>query len=174
MRGKMVMTAIRRILMLASMAAAAGWAVTAAAQDAPVYRCPGKPELYTNQLSAREAHDKGCRTIEGAPITIMQTAKPRPSTAGAASGGDASNRVSNTDQRGRDLERRSILEAELRGAESKLAELQKEYNNGEPERRGDEKNYAKYQERVADLKTSIARKQDDITAIKREISKLPQ
>ena len=32
--------------------------------------------------------------------------------------------------------------------EKKLAELRREYNNGEPERHGDEKNYAKYQERV--------------------------
>ena len=52
--------------------------------------------------------------------------------------------------------------------------MQKEYNNGEPERLGDERNYQKYLDRVADLKAAIARKESDIAAIKRELSKLPQ
>ena len=53
-----------------------------------------------------------------------------------------------------------------------LGELQKEYNNGEPERRGDERNYQKYLDRVADLKANIGRKEADIAAIKRELAKL--
>ena len=32
-----------------------------------------------------------------------------------------------------------------------LAQLQRDYNSGEPERRGDERNFAKYQERVAEM-----------------------
>jgi predicted nucleic acid-binding Zn-ribbon protein len=64
------------------------------------------------------------------------------------------------------------LEAELRREEERLAELRKEYNNGEPERLGNERNYQKYLDRVADLKTSIARKEGDIAAIKRELAKL--
>lgn len=139
---------------------------------APVYRCPGKPTLYTDQLSPKEAIEKGCRTIDDTPITVMQTVKPR-AAAPAAPGSD-SNRVSNADQRARDSERRTILETELRGAQDKLADLKKEFNNGEPERRGDERNYAKYQERVADLKSNITRKENDIVSIQREISKLPQ
>jgi hypothetical protein len=51
--------------------------------------------------------------------------------------------------------------------------MQKEYNNGEPERLGDERNYQKYLDRVADLKAGLARKESDIAAIKRELSKLP-
>ena len=51
----------------------------ARAQDAarPVYRCPGPPVLYTDTLSAQEARDRGCRTIEGAPVTIVQAPRPR-------------------------------------------------------------------------------------------------
>jgi len=55
----------------------------------------------------------------------------------------------------------------------RLAELRREYNNGEPERLGNERNYQKYLDRVADLKSSIARKEADIAAIKRELAKLP-
>ena len=39
--------------------------------------------------------------------------------------------------------------------EERLAALQKEYNNGEPERRGDERNYQKYLDRVAELKAAV-------------------
>jgi hypothetical protein len=44
---------------------------------------------------------------------------------------------------------------------------------GEPERRGDERNFARYAERVAEMKAAIQRKEADIAAIKREIAKLP-
>ena len=36
----------------------------AMAQEKPVYRCPGN--LYTDALSAKEAADKGCKTLDGA------------------------------------------------------------------------------------------------------------
>ncbi len=154
------------------------WAVAAAAGPASalaqgtVYRCPGNPVLYTDQLTAKEAQDKGCRTIEGAPITVMQTVKPRPPAASAVrpEGG----KVSVTDQRARDADARRILETELRREEEKLAALKKDYNNGEPERQGDERNYQKYLDRVAEMKASIARKESDIASIKREIDKLSQ
>ncbi|MBN8493206.1 MAG: hypothetical protein J0M00_17500, partial [Burkholderiales bacterium] len=82
-------------------------------------------------------------------------------------------RVDPAAQRARDTDSRRILEAELRREEERLAELRKEYNNGEPERQGSERNYQKYLDRVADLKSGIARKEGDIAAIKRELAKLP-
>ena len=63
----------------------------AAAQAGAVYRCPGPPVLYTDALTPEEARDRGCRTIEGAPITIVQTVRPRPpASAGAVNGAAAS------------------------------------------------------------------------------------
>jgi predicted RNase H-like nuclease (RuvC/YqgF family) len=50
--------------------------------------------------------------------------------------------------------------------------MKREYNNGEPERRGDERNYAKYQERVASLKDSISRSEKNVEALRREISNI--
>ena len=52
--------------------------------------------------------------------------------------------------------------------------MRTEFNNGQPERQGNEKNYQKYLDRVADMKTAIARKEGDIGALKREIAKQPQ
>jgi len=155
-------------------------ALPAAAQAAAtVYRCPAKPDepntpvLYTDQLTAKEASDRGCRPIEGAPITVIQSTKPRASALPSppATRPDGS-KVEPGDQKSRDTESRRILEGELHREEERLADLRREYNNGEPERQGNERNYAKYQERVADLKTSIARKESDIASIRREIGKL--
>ena len=50
--------------------------------------------------------------------------------------------------------------------------MKKDFNNGEPERRGDERNYAKYQERVAEMRAAITRKEADLAALKRELAKL--
>ena len=152
----------------------------AALAQGVVFRCPGNPETYTNLLAAQEAKDKGCRTIDGAPITIVQALRPR--TAVAASGANGTNgaasrpadtRVDPSAQRARDNDARRILADELRREEERLAALQKEFNNGEPERRGDERNYQRYLDRVAELKAGILRKESDIAAIKRELAKLP-
>ena len=151
----------------------------AAMAQAAVYRCPGPPVLYTDALSPREAQEKGCRTIEGTPITVIAAPRPKTPTAangnnGAASGSEGGNRVDPNQQRARDGERRRVLEDELHAAEGRLASVQAEYNGGNAEKRGDEsRNYQKYLDRMAELKASINRQQSDIDALKREISKLP-
>lgn len=145
------------------------------AQDKPVYRCPGPPVLYTDALSPQEAREKGCRTIEGAPITIVPATKPRAPAAASGVGsrpGD-SNRVDPAEQRARDSDAKRILNEELRREEDKLAQLRRDFNNGEPERNGDERNYQKYLDRVAEMKAAIVRKEADIAAIRRELGKLP-
>jgi hypothetical protein len=160
------------------------WSVLAASSwgGGTVYRCPGPPVLYTDTISANEAKTRGCRTIEGAPVTVIQggrlNSKPRssPSTdglsisRGSGSGGvDA--KVDPVEQRNRDSDAKRILQAELDKSEEQLAGLRKEFNNGEPERRGDERNFTKYQDRVAEMKAAIARKESDVASLKREIAR---
>lgn len=139
-----------------------------------VYRCPGN--LYTSELTAKQAEEKGCRTIEGAPVTVIQGTRPRTGSPVPPSSAPrpADSKVDPAAQRSRDNDSRRILEAELRKEEEQLAQLQKDFNNGEPERRGDEKNYQKYLDRVAEMKAAIARKENDVSALRREIGKLPQ
>ena len=153
-----------------------------AAAASQVYRCPGPPVLYTDAISPKEAIEKGCRTIEGTPITIIQAPRPRPAAAPSGGSGSGSStapraagegKVDPAAQRQRDSEARRILQDELKKEEDKLAQLQKDYNNGEPERRGDERNYQRYLDRVAEMKAAITRKEADISALKREIAKLP-
>jgi hypothetical protein len=153
-------------------------AAGAAAQDGskPVYRCPGPPVLYTDSLSAQEAKDKGCRTIEGAPVTVV-AAPQRARPAAAPASGSASRpgeKVDPAAQRARDTDARRILADELQREEDRLAAMKQEFNTGEPERRGDERNYARYQERVAEMRAAIQRKEADVAALRRELAKLPQ
>lgn len=149
------------------------------AQERQVYRCPGN--LYTDQISAREAQERGCKTLSGAPVTVVQSPVRRP-TAGSGSGsGPAASaapgrpevRIDPAEQRARDTDARRILEGELRKEEERLAQARRELAEGEAQRRGDERNYAKYQERVAELKAAVARKEADVAAIRRELAKLP-
>jgi len=72
----------------------------------------------------------------------------------------------------RDTDRKQILLDEMKTEEQKLAGLKSEFNNGEPERRGDERNFAKYQERTSAMKEDMDRSEKNIEALKREISNL--
>ena len=156
----------------------AGIVGNAAAADAEVYKCPGTPVLYTDQLSPQEARERGCKTIEGTPITVIQSrtpiaAKPSATAPAGSAARPADTRVDAQAQRDRDRDSRRILENELRREETRLADLQREYNNGQPERQGNERNYQKYLDRTAEMKSGMARKESDIAAIKRELAKLP-
>ena len=150
-----------------------GAAAAASAQERPVYKCPGN--LYTDTLSAKEAAARGCKALEGAPVTVIQSAPPRRQAAAEATPASrpAEQRVDPNDQKSRDQDKRRILESELQREEQRLSGLRQEYNNGQPERRGDEKNYQKYLDRTAELKAGIERSESDIAALKRELSKLP-
>jgi hypothetical protein len=148
-------------------------AVQVHAQSGRVWRCGNE---YTNDATV--AQQRGCKIMEGGNVTVVQS--PRPNVAAAASSSASrtsppgSPRVESSDQRARDGEARSVLESELRKAESKQAELLKEYNNGEPEKQGSEaKNYQKYLDRVAEMKAALARNESDIAGIRREIGRLP-
>ncbi len=154
-------------------AVAAGTAAPESPDASVMYRCPGND--YKNTITAKEAEKLGCRKIEGAPLTIIQTVKPRPTGTAPppAAGGASGNRVDPAAQRSRDSDARRILEAELRSEEERLAVMKKTYNNGQPERQGNEQNYQKYVDRVGELSAAIARKEGDITALRRELQKLP-
>lgn len=154
----------RLLLLLALLGASA-----AARADGPIYLCvdaAGHKELT-------DANKPGCKVLDVPGSTIA--APPRrqaPAPARAAPAPADFPRVDSAEQRARDANRLGILNEELRSEQQKLAELRKEFNNGEPERHGDERNYAKYQERVAQMRDSISRSEKNIEALKREIANI--
>ena len=148
-----------------------------ACAQAQVYRCQsadGKGTEYINNV--KDAQQRGCKTMQGGNVTVVQSTQPQKSAVRVASSSPSPSSPSSSgpEQKARDSDSRSILESELKKAESKLAEQQKEFNNGEPEKQGIEgRNYQRYLDRVAEMKDSIARNISDIAGLKREISRLP-
>ena len=116
---------------------------------------------------------KGCKRVDLPGVTTVpaSTAKKTTPPTASAKPGDFP-RVNDTVQKARDSDRKQILQDELRTEEQKLAAIRSEYNSGEPERRGDERNYAKYQERTAALKDDLARTEKNVDALKRELGNL--
>ena len=122
---------------------------------------------------------KGCKRQDVGPVTTVPAPR-QPARSVASTGMDQRAtpanypRVDGDTQRSRDGDRRRILEDELRAEEDRVARLREEFNNGEPERRGDERNYARYQERVQRLQEDIQRGENNIVALRREIASLRQ
>lgn len=168
-------TNVLMLTAITALIAAPGWV---GAQQ--IYRCAtshgGVPEYINN---SKEAQTRNCKLVEGGNVTVVpgtsvQLRAPARATATGPVVPAVSRTESGAEQRARDSDSRMILEAELKKAESRLAEQQKEYNNGEPEKQGIEgRNYQRYLDRVAEMKDSIARTQGDVAGLKREISRLP-
>jgi chromosome segregation ATPase len=105
-------------------------------------------------------------------ISTIPSTSSSSSQAKLDASGSAFPKIDSQVQKRRDQDRMQILLDEVRTEEGKLAELKKEFQNGEPERQGGERNYAKYQERVAMMKEEMQRAEKNIEALRREISQL--
>jgi len=159
-------TSLKHSALLALLALA-----TSAHGQGVIYKCtaPNGSTEYTDVYrgSYCKAMDLPGLTV---PAPARHAAPPRAAPPLATPGSFP--RVDSAEQRARDDDRRGILEEELKNESQKLAALRQEYNNGEPERRGDERNYAKYLERVAALRDSISRSEKNVDALKREIANI--
>jgi len=155
-----------------------GFAAASGAQAQGVYKCvdaQGRVE-FTDQSR------RGCKQLESFISTVPAPVRasppipaPRPSgsTGPAPTASPASfPRVDSAQQRARDDDRRAILNDELRLEQKKLADLRRDFNGGEPERMGNERNYAKYQERVAGMRDEIGRSERNVEALTREITNI--
>lgn len=157
------------LMSLAATLFVAGLTVADLAQaQGRIYRCGNE---YTNTVQPGQ---KGCKLLEGGNVTVVQRPRATESVR-VASASQEGTRVDGAQQRQRDADARQILEAELRKAEARQAELLQEYNNGEPEKAGPEfRNHQKYLDRVSELKASIERNESDQAGLRRELDRLPE
>lgn len=155
------------------------------ANAGPIYRCGNE---YLND--AAQAQARGCSLVEGGGVMVTVTGTrvqsppaaeviqtpTQAATQGSVIGTRASSssvttntprkatswRTEGAEQRARDRDAFSILQAELGKAEASLAERQREL--ADPQRQAS---------RLPDLQSSISRHLSDIAGLKREISRLP-
>jgi len=153
--------------------ASAPW--PAAAQSSDIFMCTDE---QGNKSFQNVGSGKGCKRVDVGPVLSLPATRV---PAGRSRAGDSDRatvspasfpRVDRDTQRTRDNDRRRILEDELKAEEERLARLRSEYNNGEPERRGDERNFALYQERIQRMREDIARVENNVGALRREITLL--
>lgn len=158
--------------LLVSLVLLAGLGGSAAARaDGQIFLCvdaDGHKELTDNNRKGN------CKALE-LPGLISSPVKGRGGSGGkaapAATPADFP-RVDNAQQKARDNDRREILQDELASEQKKLDGLKAEYQNGTPMRNGNERNYAKYQERVAQMKDNIDRTEKNIDALNRELASI--
>ena len=142
--------------------------------DAPVlaaggvFKCVDRDGNIT-YLNVGDA--KGCKKIDTesvntAPFPKGSSASPGKSSTAARTDGGA--------QRARDTDRKRILQEELAAEEKRLADLKKEFNNGEPERKGDEKNFQKYQDRTEKVKADVTRSESNVESLRRELGSIKE
>lgn len=149
--------------------------------SAQIYKCENADGVIEYSNAPPNAQSgRTCEAIQLAPITSIPAPKlppqkavapPAESRSAARPAASASfPRVDSSTQRARDSDRRRILEDERAKEEARLAELRKEYNDGEPERVGGERNYQKYLDRVQRLKEDIARSEANLASIRQELA----
>jgi hypothetical protein len=149
--------------------------------SAQIYRCDNNGVIdYNNNVVS--AKNKSC-TVASLPNITTIPAPVLPKGAGASGSTGSSPQKSATatsspsgfpkvdsgTQKARDNDRAAILDEERRKESAKLQELKKEFNNGEPERRGDERNYQKYLDRLEKLKEDIQRSETNVKSLDREL-----
>jgi len=130
-----------------------------------IYVCtnPDGTKTYSNTGS-----NKGCKKVDLPGLTVV----PAPNKTNAGKTSTHFPAIDNVTQKSRDVERRQILQDELKAEQQKLTDLNAQYKNGQPDRLGSERNYAKYQERTETLKVDIDRSQQNVEALQREIGNL--
>ncbi|MEZ5652414.1 MAG: DUF4124 domain-containing protein [Burkholderiaceae bacterium] len=156
----------------AAIALAVAIGVAPGSAQAAIYRCtsPSGVIEYSNTApSADRARE--CEKLDLPQITTIP-APPVPAPPPASANGKSKASVSAATQSRRDDERLQILLEEYRRESRHLSELRAEYQDGQPERLGSERNYQKYLDRVERLKSDIARSSANLKALKSEMDAL--
>jgi hypothetical protein len=169
---------LRLHLLCAALAVAASPAWSADNEAGVLYRCPGND--YNNTISASEAEKLHCKRVENAAVSVIRSANPPASTSASAATpvpripvAEIKESPESSAMRVRASDSRRQLDSRLRSEERALAKLEVEFNGGDPDRRQDETNLQAYLDRVARMRSEIARRQIDIAELRRELEKLP-
>lgn len=156
-----------RLLILVTLFAL-GHSTHASPESQRIYRCGS---VYTNQPESGGA----CKPLTGGNVTVIEGTRVQTTSAPAAKASAASQgKVDVSEQQQRDVQAQAVLAAELQRALRQHADLLREWNGGEPERRADEwRQPQKYQDRLAQLRSAMQRVEADIASLQRELGRLP-
>jgi hypothetical protein len=146
---------------------------------ADVYRCNEDGEIVFSNSPA-SAKQKNCVRIKSPSPARSQLprdepvrfSRPAPSDNLRPTSSPSPNafpKVDASTQKFRDNDRAAILDEERRKESSVVADLKREFNNGAPERRAEERDQHKYLERVEKLRQGISRAEANVKSLEREL-----
>lgn len=128
--------------------------------------CYAQPQVYKHvdkdgKTSYSNAPLKDAKKLDLPPLTVIPAIKPKAKTRTPGLPDTAGNEA-----------RRMVIEEKITGEMKLLEEIKKEYNNGEPDRLGSERNYQRYLERVQQLKDGITFHEENIRVLRLELQGL--
>lgn len=138
--------------------------------QADIYKCVDESghTTYTNDKPA-PGKTRACTLMtREQPITTV----PAQRKAAAQPSPSSFPKVDESTQKGRDNDRRKILETELETEQKLLAQARKELTEQEAVREGGERNYQKYLDRIQTFKDKVTLHERNIEALNKEIARL--
>lgn len=154
------------------------WAGGAAAQgDTSIWMCVD-PESGAKMFTNNPRGAKQCHRVDQ-PGAVARPARPAASTSAAASPKSSASSPTRpaapaltSEQRQRESDRKQILQDELASENKKLAELQREYNQGTPLRLPGEADETKYRDRKLRLGQDVERSRVNVRSLEQELARL--
>lgn len=155
---------MRFLLRLALIVAAACQQVYAQAAVETLWNCKDKDgrTILTNQQ--QDTVGKECRVVQQQRVTVV------PSNKGASKSSQNFPKESSSDRMAAKDKQRATLERELQQEEALLADAKRKLSEQEQIRTGDEKNYARVEERLQPYKDAVEVHNKNIEALKRELA----
>jgi len=129
--------------------------------QSPVYKCPDGSGRFTYTNIKRDTVGKNC-TVVSKEVQVM----PSPAPSSSAGGRSSSPTVD------RNTDRRKILESELQNERQLLSDAQQKLAEQEGIRTGDERNYARVQERLKPYQEAVDLHTKNIEQLRGELGRL--
>ena len=153
---------------LAPLLMSAALATPAYAQVTEIFKCKSPDGHWTYTNDRREAEKQKCEVVTR-QVNVAPAAKSPPSRAARA---NEFPRESPEDRAKAGSRQREILERELAQEQAALAKAREELAAQEAVRMGNERNYARVEERLQPFKDSVETHQKNIEALRRELNSL--
>jgi hypothetical protein len=146
-------------------------ALPARAQEVTeIFKCKGRDGRWTYTNDRREAERQKCEVVTR-QVNVAPAQKPPPAPAKSARPGEFP-KESPAERSSARERQREILEKELATEQAALAKARQELAAQEQVRSGEERNYARVQERLQPYKDSIETHEKNIEALRRELNNL--
>ena len=153
------------VVLAGVLCASAGYAQ----QVTEIFKCKGPDGRLTYTNDRREAERQKCEVVTRQINVAPAPPKPQPQARSAARPNEFP-KESATDRAKAQARQREILEKELAQEQASLAKAKEELAAQESVRTGDERNYARVQERLQPFKDSVETHEKNIEALKRELN----